>query len=73
VGWISVVTCVDRYTALVTIRVAACSTHPPLPRVWLRGHVLVRDGVVVLVSSVFSLRCTQADRIYHVVSAVACT
>ena len=29
-----------------------CFTRPPLPRVWLSGHVLVRGGVVVLVSSV---------------------
>ena len=37
---------------LVTIRVASCFTRPPLPRVWVRGHGLVMDGAVVLVSSV---------------------
>jgi hypothetical protein len=36
----------------VTIGVSSRFTRPPLPRVWVRGHVLVMDGAVVLVSSV---------------------
>ena len=29
---------------LITCTAASCFTHPPLPLVWLRGHVLALDG-----------------------------